>query len=607
MAQGDEIELTRTHRSTDPPGVPAPVQVWGEFRLLEELGRGAFGRVYHAWDATLARDIALKVVTLPDATRAAAALHEGRMLARVRHRNVVTVYGAQQIGDEVGVWMELIRGRHLSRIVREQGPMGPEEATVIGINVCQALAAVHASGLLHRDIKANNVMRESGGRIVLMDFGAGRESGPTAGGDLAGTPVYMAPEVLGGRPASPGSDLYSVGVLLFHLVTGEYPVYGRSVLELSLAHRRNERRLLSDRRPDLPDGFVRVVERALAPSPLDRPPSAGTMLRELTNALSGAGSWPAAPAGPVTAGQVTAIEDLSTPRGYLPAHTEPRGPGTLVIRGTIGILTAFFGLGVLGFLTTAAFNQSLMRHPAFSSDRPVDWWLYGAKALLAPAVLAAVVIMAARLLVTAWHVLLRAVPPLRAAARRLRAAFMGAARWAGAASVAAASQWLLLLQIALLAIVWVRFVDFIETVIQPMTAAPERLALLGPLSNEPLLYRGLVTLLLTGMAAGWYAVLSRPEAQREVHRTTIVAGGAFMILALLMLVVPYRLLYHSEMPRADYGDARCYELGVRDAQVLLYCPNLPPPRVMTVDSQDSKLTRPNGIPVSIFSPASSAQ
>ena len=144
MPQGDD-ELTQTRGSSEPPTeAPSPARTWGDFRLISELGRGGFGRVYHAWDPTLTRDIALKIVRLPDATAAATALHEGRMLARVRHRNVVTVYGAQQIGEEVGVWMELIRGRHLSQLVREQGPMGAEEATVVGISVCQALAAVIA-------------------------------------------------------------------------------------------------------------------------------------------------------------------------------------------------------------------------------------------------------------------------------------------------------------------------------------------------------------------------------------------------------------------------------------------------------------------------------
>src|SRR6187549_3637706 len=293
MPQGDD-ELTQTRGSSEPPTEAAsPARTWGDFRLISELGRGGFGRVYHAWDPTLTRDIALKIVRLPDAPAAATALHEGRMLARVRHRNVVTVYGAQQIGEEVGVWMELIRGRHLSQLVREQGPMGAEEATVVGISVCQALAAVHAAGLLHRDIKANNVMRESGGRIVLMDFGAGRELVPNKPSnrpaeDLSGTPLYLAPELFTGRPASPASDLYSLGVLLFYLVTRKYPVESPSLSELLLKHSAGERRLLSDIRPDLPSAFVQVVHRALSPKPEHRQASAGALIAELSQAMPGA-------------------------------------------------------------------------------------------------------------------------------------------------------------------------------------------------------------------------------------------------------------------------------------------------------------------------------
>jgi serine/threonine-protein kinase len=259
MAHDEEdVELTRTHRPGEAREPDAGAQTWGGFQLLEELGHGAFGRVYHARDETLARDIALKIIRLPDPAHAATALHEGRMLARVRHRNVVTVHGARQVGDEVGFWMELIHGRPLGQLIAETGPLGPEEATVVGISLCQALAAVHAAGLLHRDIKANNVMRESGGRIVLMDFGAGRDVSHAAVEDFAGTPVYMAPEVLAGSPASIESDLYSLGVLLFFAVTGVYPIGGRSVLDLLVAHRAGRQRLLADVRPDLPDGFVQL-------------------------------------------------------------------------------------------------------------------------------------------------------------------------------------------------------------------------------------------------------------------------------------------------------------------------------------------------------------
>ena len=103
--------------------------------------------------------------------------------------------------------------------------MGPHEAALVGIDVCRAAGAVHAVGLLHRDIKASNVMREAGGRILLMDFGLTHERGIES--DPSGTPVYMAPELLLGQPATIASEIYAIGVLLFYLLTGQYPFAGR--------------------------------------------------------------------------------------------------------------------------------------------------------------------------------------------------------------------------------------------------------------------------------------------------------------------------------------------------------------------------------------------
>jgi hypothetical protein len=264
---------------------------WGPFSVIREIGRGVFGRVYHAFDPTLRIDIALKVVG-PGTARAPIdldrALNEARLLARISHPNVVRVFRAERIGDEVGIAMELVKGRTLDELVRE-APCSANEAMLIGLDLSHALAAVHAAGTLHGDIKARNVMREPGGRIVLMDFGAGRDlhAAPGPGGDFAGTPVYLAPEVFAGIRRTKHSDIYSVGVLLYHLVTGSYPVEGHTTTEIGRRHeRRTSRRRLRDARPDLPDGFIRVVERAIAERPEDRYESAGALESALADALA---------------------------------------------------------------------------------------------------------------------------------------------------------------------------------------------------------------------------------------------------------------------------------------------------------------------------------
>jgi Tol biopolymer transport system component len=257
---------------------------WRHLVLFECIGAGAFGKVYRGWDPQLDREVAVKL--LPKATAGAMPpLDEARHLARIRHSNVVVVYGADQDDEQVGIWMEYIEGHTLAAMVREHGPMSPREVSGIGLDLCHALSALHAAGLLHRDIKAHNVMREVGGRIVLMDFsGAQAIKAQGASKVLLGTPLYMAPELFDGSAATPASDVYSIGVLLFFLLSGGLPVEGSTLEDVKQSHSRRHRKRLRDVRPDLPDGVVQVIERATAHEPDARYQTAG----ELEHALASA-------------------------------------------------------------------------------------------------------------------------------------------------------------------------------------------------------------------------------------------------------------------------------------------------------------------------------
>jgi len=275
----------------EPPTLESTPRQWGSLELQEKIGEGAFGEVFRARDPGLDRLVALKLQRASAATsgsRASKIIAEGRLLARVRHPNVVTVHGAERHEGRVGLWMELLEGRTLSALVREQGPFGAREAGGIGLDLCRALAAVHAAGLVHRDVKAQNVMREAGGRILLMDFGAGKElheDQPAGGMALSGTPLYMAPELFSGAEASRRSDIYALGVLMFFLVTASYPVTGKSLRAIRTAHRSGERRRLRDVRADLPEGFVRVIEKAIDANPDERFATAGEMEAALQTAI----------------------------------------------------------------------------------------------------------------------------------------------------------------------------------------------------------------------------------------------------------------------------------------------------------------------------------
>lgn len=302
-------EIAAVHRSSEPsalqPAEPTPVldraaehpPRWGHLQLLARVGTGTFGEVYRAWDTHLEREVALKLLrtretsddplaSVSDPTRVA---NEGRLLARVRNPNVITVYGAEPRDGSVGIWMEFIRGRTLYQIVQQQGPLGARETAGVGTELCRALAAVHTAGLLHRDVTARNVMREDGGRVVLMDFGAGHElqnGSAREGRDVTGTPLYMAPELFSGGRADQRTDIYALGVLLFHLVTGAFPVTGGSIRELTDAHASGLRTRLRDRRADLPAPFVRAVEAATASNADDRFHTMGDFEAALEHALT---------------------------------------------------------------------------------------------------------------------------------------------------------------------------------------------------------------------------------------------------------------------------------------------------------------------------------
>ena len=281
--------------AANPAGGPArngaaeqPPSRWGELVLLEEIGRGSFSTVYRAHDPQLDRAVALKLLR-PSSDHehlASALLHEGRTLARVKHPNVVTVYGAGEHEGQAGLWMELVKGVTLEHMLASHGSFSAGEASLIGQDLCRALVAVRRAGLIHGDVKAQNVMREQGGRLVLMDFGAGwtRAIDGPARREILGTLVYLAPELLDGANPTSRSDIYSLGVLLYHLVTNEFPVRATSIAELRAAHARGDAARLRDLRSDLPAAFVRVVERAIERDPARRFSSAGEMEAALASA-----------------------------------------------------------------------------------------------------------------------------------------------------------------------------------------------------------------------------------------------------------------------------------------------------------------------------------
>jgi eukaryotic-like serine/threonine-protein kinase len=266
--------------------VPPAAEAWGRFRLVARVGHGSFGEVYRAFDPDLEREVALKLL-LPGSVGGddeyRAILREARALAAVQHPNIVHVYGVDRHDGRVGFWTDFVRGRTLSFLISAQGPFGYREAALIGLDVAKALSAVHRAGILHRDIKADNVMREEGGRILLMDFGL--STLPQRSTEIAGTPNYMAPELFSGNPATVAADIYAVGVLLFYLVSGQHPARLGGLTAKEAAAAISQRRTLTDLRPDLSESFLRTVSVALDIDPGKRFASAGQLAEALAESL----------------------------------------------------------------------------------------------------------------------------------------------------------------------------------------------------------------------------------------------------------------------------------------------------------------------------------
>lgn len=277
--------IAALHRAPSDAGPGVSGTSWGPLTVVSPIGQGRFGQVFRAWDARLAREVALKILTTeasPTAALPSRAIDEARLLARVRHPNVLTVYGAECIDGRIGIWSELVEGQTLDEIVKAHGPLPPDEVASIGIDICRALAAVHDAGFVHRDVKAQNVMREVGGRIVLMDFGTVHDTALAANGALpAGTPLYLAPEIFAGAQPSAATDQYALAVLLFRLLTNQYPVTGATLEEVRFGHAEGRTTRLRMLRPDVPEWLSVAIERGLAPDPAHRFLSARDFSRAL--------------------------------------------------------------------------------------------------------------------------------------------------------------------------------------------------------------------------------------------------------------------------------------------------------------------------------------
>jgi len=259
----------------------------GRYEILQLLGEGGMGAVYKAMDRELDRPVALKLIRAQLAANPSilARFKQELLLAhKVTHKNVVRIY---DLGDADGVkfiTMEFVEGEDLRGLIQEKKKFSPEDAVEIIQQVCRALEAAHGVGIIHRDLKPQNIMQDKSGRVLVMDFGLARTmegDGMTQTGALVGTMEYMSPEQALAKDLDQRSDLFSLGLILYELLTGQTPYKAESAVA-SLIKRNQERAIpVSDHDGTIPQALSNVVSKCLERDPALRYQSASDLLRDL--------------------------------------------------------------------------------------------------------------------------------------------------------------------------------------------------------------------------------------------------------------------------------------------------------------------------------------
>lgn len=261
----------------------------GDYRVLRRIGVGGMAEVYLADQLSLGRQVAMKVLLrslAADATYVERFMHEARAVAALSHANIVQIHEVGQIDGYHFIVQEYVRGKNLAEVLKREGALQPRLVLDVLRQVTAALAKADEAGIVHRDLKPENILLSYSGEVKVADFGLARlrhveNRTLTQAGVTMGTPLYMSPEQIEGRPVDCRSDIYSLGVTCYHLLTGHPPHQGDTALAIALQHLNVPPRPLENLRDDIPSSMARIVHRMIAKKPEQRYGSPGELLAEL--------------------------------------------------------------------------------------------------------------------------------------------------------------------------------------------------------------------------------------------------------------------------------------------------------------------------------------
>jgi serine/threonine-protein kinase len=564
---------------------------YGKYHILQSLGRGGMGQVFLAEDIQIGRRVALKTLVgawLDSPTARRQLLTEARAVAQLEHQNIVRLYEFFEDQQRFMLVMEYVEGRTGAVVVAE-GPIPLGLAMRFAVQVCDAVVYAHDHGILHCDLKPANVQVTPDGTAKVLDFGLAQakfgwyqsDQDAKENGPLLGTPAYMAPERLQGSPPKETSDIYSLGVTLFELVTGRRPFDEPHLAALTGAILETSPPKASSIAPLCPPRLDEIIDRAMAKDPKQRYQTARELSRDLNEVLK-------------------ALDRDNEP---FTESTRPAYSRSLWI--ALLLLGSFGSLTLIGFLTSTFYNSPMDITTAFEGESPIWWPYWGVRSLVLPLGQMGFAIVICGLAIQAWKMARDAFPPLRRGYQWILngpGKLINRVRSFQTSTIAGI---LLVAQVVTLRLLWWRFEKIFDS-FNSFVLRSGSLEALGPsYGDERQWYTRVFSLVVLAFGWSWYRLLkSQWQTRKPVGAINLAAGSVLIMLGVFAMVAPYRLFTKSKGERVHYQNQLCYQVGEKGDKVALFCPFQDPPWNMVVNKDDVVST---GKKESIFSTFSESE